>query len=114
MVKRDNLTVFKENIINEVSRTLNVAQLCSVLSVSEDKKNVDLQPLALTSTGNIRPPLLNALVSKMVQNTIQKGDVAIVVFLDRNAEHFDGTTKEYVIANDRTHSINDSVVIGLL
>ena len=57
---------------------------------------------------------MNVHISKTVRDILKVGDVAIVLFLDRNINNFDGTNKNFIIANDRTHSVNDAVIVGVL
>lgn len=114
MVKRDNLHVFSDTIFKNVMRTLNVGTLARVTSIDKEKWLADLQPMPLTGSGLQRAPLLHVYISKQLRETIELGDVAVVLFLDRNINNFDGSNNNFIIANERTHSVNDAVVVGLI
>lgn len=114
MVKRDNLHVFSDTIFKNVMRTLNVGTLARVTKLDSDNWVADLQPMPLTESEMQRAPLMNVHISKTVRDILKVGDVAIVLFLDRNINNFDGTNKNFIIANNRTHSVNDAVIVGVL
>lgn len=114
MVSRGNLDKYTHSIEKNVSRLLSVAHICRVVTVYDDKKHVDLQPLALTSDGRNRAMLIKVPVSLNLVDYMKVGGVAVVLFMDRNIKHFDGTNKEFEIANDRSHDVNDGIVVGVL
>lgn len=112
MAKRGNSQLFYELILKNAARSINVAQLAKVVNLHG--KRVDVQPLALKSSGKKRGLLINCWIERSLQGTLREGDVVIVLFLDRNADNFDGTNNTYLLQNDRSHSVNDSVVMGVL
>lgn len=114
MVSRGNIDKYTHTVEKNVSRLLSVAQICRVVNVYEDKKYVDLQPLALTSDGRSRAMLIKVPVSLNLVDYIKLDGIAVVLFMDRNIKHFDGTNKEFEIANDRAHDVNDGIVVGVL
>ena len=111
MQKRNNDIRFVDDLINNIGIDINVAQLCSVVSIDKDKKKLNAQPLALDEKGNKRGMLLNVNVGRLLINEVKVGDVVVVIFLDRSSVNFDGTNSFYKLDNKRTHQINDSFVI---
>lgn len=114
MALRGNLDIFANEMKKNISRDLNVGTLGSVVSLSQSKDLANIQPMALTSSGIKRAMLIDVRVSRAVRDMIKVGDVSVLLFLDRNSNNFDGTNKEFIIQNERTHSVNDAVVVGLL
>lgn len=114
MAKRGNLNKLTNSLENNISRLINVSHVCSVAKLSDDKKHADVQPMALTEDGNVRAMLLNVPISKNLLEYVSEGSVVIVLFTDRNMNHFDGTNSNFVIENSRSHSINDGVIVGVL
>ena len=114
MPKRENLDVYTSKITNDIFRSLNVATICSVNSLSVDKKTADLQPLPLTEFGHTRPMLINAHVSKNLYDHIEIGSVVVVVFADRNIDNFTGGNEPFPIGDKRSHSLNDCIIVGVL
>lgn len=114
MRKYNNDIRFFKDFMNNLGVALHVAQLAKITSVTDGKKECDLQPLALNADGEKRSLLLGVPVVKHCRKDLAVGDVAVVVFLDRNAENWDGSNKTFELANSRTHSINDAIVVGVI
>lgn len=114
MAKRDNLDIMVSQIANDVSRKINVAHLCSIHKINEDNSEADVQPLALTENGEKRPLIIGAHISQHVKNYINKNSVVVVLFVDRNIDNFDRTNKTFPIADKRSHSLNDAVIVGVI
>lgn len=112
MAKRNNLDLVYSLLLTNTSRAVNVAQLAKVVSLHD--KKADVQPLALKENKKKRGMLINCWVERSLQSVLETGDVVIVLFLDRNADNFDGSNNMYLLLNGRSHSVNDSVVIGVI
>lgn len=111
---RDSFDKLLASIKSDVMKSLNVSMMCRVISLDADKKHGNFQPMALTISGNARAMLINVPVTRNVAKDVEVGDVVIVLFQDRNIQSFDGTSKNFIINNERAHSVNDAVVVGLL
>ncbi|KRO15907.1 Gp138 family membrane-puncturing spike protein [Lacticaseibacillus saniviri] len=123
---RDNDIKFFREFATQLAISINVAQLGRVVSVSADKKKADIQPMALNQSGSKRGMLLNVAVARHLQqkirlegessylDQIKKGDVAIVVFLDRSVENWGGGNSDFTLGSLRMHNVNDAVVVGVL
>ena len=109
-----NLDKFYKATLANFSRAINVSQYCKVVNLHSENKHADIQPLALTKSGEKRPMILEAIVVKHIRKDIKENDVVIVVFIDRNTDNFDGSNKQYYLADERSHSINDACVMGII
>lgn len=110
--QRNNDTNFFLNLIPAyVNANLNVAQIGKIVTISQDKKTVDIQPLPLTENGNARPLLKNVYVGRTLQQIIKVGDVGIVLFLDRSIQNWDGSNRQFSLNSTRMHSVNDAFLI---
>lgn len=114
MAKRDNLNILLKTVQNNVSRSLNVAHVCSVISMSDDKKTANIQPLAQTEDGDDRAMLIDVPVTQNAKQFIEVGSIVVVLFMDRNISYYSGKPETFEIPNERSHSVNDGVVIGVL
>lgn len=114
MAKRDNLNILLRTSENNVKRTLNVAHMCAVISLSEDKKLATLQPLAQTIDGDNRAMLIDVPVTQNAKAFIEVNSIVVVLFMDRNSSYYSGKPETFPIQNERAHSVNDGVVIGVL
>lgn len=112
MSKRDQDVRFIKMLMRNFGIVTNVAQLCRVTRFeNKDHSKVDVQPLARTQSGNKRGLLINVHVGRLLRNELKIGDVVVVTFIDRSTENWDGSNRDYYLASDRTHSVNDAFVI---
>ncbi|QHJ83568.1 MAG: hypothetical protein [Caudoviricetes sp.] len=114
MAKRNNLNILMNTAENNVMRKLNVAHICSVISLKENNKLATIQPLAQTDDGVERAVLIDVPVTKNCQELIGVGGIVVVLFMDRNSSNFNGSPETFKIKDERAHSVNDGVVIGVL
>lgn len=108
---RDQDIRFIRSLIRQINIGLHVSQLGRVYKVNEDKSRVDIQPLALNSSGSKRAPLVNVPVGLVARQYIQEGCVVLVTFLDRSRENWsDASNLEFTLGSQRMHDVNDAVV----
>ena len=79
--QRDQDIRFLRGFINTLNANLHVAQLGRVYRTNEDNSLVDIQPLALNSSGTKRAPLINVPVGLVARQYIKEGAVVLVQFL---------------------------------
>ena len=114
MAKRNNLNILMETSETNVLRKINVAHICSVVSLKNEKTLATVQPLPQTSDGNNRAVLIDVPVTKNCQDLIKVGGVVVILFMDRNSSNFNGSADTFPIKDERAHSVNDGVIIGVL
>lgn len=113
--QRDQDIRFVKSLITKINADLHVSQLGRVYNVNEDKSRVDIQPLALNSSGTKRAPLVNVPVGLVARQYIQEGAVVVVTFLDRSRENWSGSdNREFTLSSQRMHDINDAIVSEVL
>jgi hypothetical protein len=110
-MKRNNDVQFIKEFMTNVGININVSQLCRVVTIEKDKKTISAQPLPLSEDGQKRAMLVNVHVGRMLRNELKVGDVVVVQFLDRSIANWDGSNREFLLDNTRTHQLNDSFVI---
>lgn len=112
MVKaRDQDIRFIKSLIQTLNATIHVAQLGRVYRTNEDNSLVDIQPLALNSSGTKRAPLINVPVGLVARQYIKEGAVVLVQFLDRSKENWDrSSNQEFPLGSKRMHDVNDAIV----
>lgn len=112
MVKaRDQDIRFLKSFANSIKADLHVAQLGRVYKTNEDNSLVDVQPLALNSSGTKRAPLINVPVGLVARNYIVVGAVVLVQFLDRSMEGWNRSgNQEFPLGSKRMHDVNDAIV----
>ena len=109
--QRDQDIRFLRGFINTLNANLHVAQLGRVYRTNEDNSLVDIQPLALNSSGTKRALLINVPVGLVARQYIKEGAVVLVQFLDRSKENWNRTSnQEFPIGSKRMHDVNDAVV----
>ncbi|MHA3065658.1 Gp138 family membrane-puncturing spike protein [Lacticaseibacillus saniviri] len=123
---RDEFTEFFREFATQLAINFNVAQLARVVSLNGDRSKADVQPMVLNQSGSKRGMLLNVPVTRHLQqkirlegessylDQIKKGDVAIVVFLDRSIENWSGGNGDFKLGSLRMHNVNDAVIVGVL
>lgn len=124
---KDNVGTALDLLGASVAADIHVAQRCKVTKVNDDK-TCTVQPLALFKTGEKRGPLQNvAIIKPAVKLTytdsegakqtlkmeldIKVGDVVEVLFDDRDTTNHK-SDKTYTLFSERTHDLNDGVIIG--
>lgn len=112
MVKaRDQDVRFLKSFVNSIKADLHVAQLGRVYKTNEDNSLVDIQPLALNSSGTKRAPLINVPVGLVARQYIVIGAVVLVQFLDRSMEGWNRhSNQEFPLGSKRMHDVNDAIV----
>lgn len=103
-------TQFIDGLLKLTQISINVMQMCRVVSISGSK--ADVQPLARKSNGTKRAMVQGALVLAHCQDDIAVGKVVAVVFCDRDLDNIRGS-EDYTLSTSRMHSVNDAVVMGV-
>lgn len=108
---------------------INVANFATVISYDKAKHTADVQPQVDDAGGQDDVGIINdcpvlyqcyaidelreELGKSAAQRTTMKtGATVYIVFNDRDLDNFNGNGK-YTKASDRTHDINDAVVVGV-
>lgn len=115
---------------------INVANMATVISYDKSKHTADVQPQVDDAGGQDDVGIINDCpvlyqcyaVDELRAEIIKKGEHAMkdidprvtmkagatvyIVFNDRDLDNFTGSGK-YTKASDRTHDINDAVVVGV-
>ena len=122
-----NLSAIVKNIVEEESKSLHVAFIAKILSVSGKKAKI--QPLGLTreygGTAKVQAPLANVHIAqsakykfasdndgKAVVTPIEKGDLVLCVCCDRN---IDAALKgENSLPPAGYHNKSDCIIVAIL
>ena len=107
-----NDTKFFKEFIQMLKKSINVMQLCRVVSYDSISQRADVQPLALKSDGRKRALIQGALVMNHCKDDIAIGKVVVVNFCDRDNDNFRGAS-DFSLSSDRMHNVNDAVVMGV-
>lgn len=105
-------------------KSIAVAMLCAIISVSSDGGKVNLQPLSKTEIDGkyeSSPPLINVPVLKhrnengaIFSPIYHPGDIGIVLFCDHDIDNILLSRAESEPASDRLHSLDDGIFLGVI
>lgn len=97
--------------------SINVSNFAKVVSYDSTHHTADVQPQVDDEGGQdevgiiIGCPVLMNCYAFDGGKSMKNGATVFIVFNDRDLDNFDGG--KYTKASDRTHSVNDAVVVGV-
>lgn len=97
--------------------SINVSNFAKVVSYDSTHHTADVQPQVDDEGGQdeigiiVGCPVLMNCYAFDGGNSMRNGAIVFIVFNDRDLDNFDGG--KYTKASDRTHSVNDAVVVGV-
>jgi hypothetical protein len=94
---------------DKVAGNLHVSAIGSILSLSENRADVQLLAKLADNVSVIH----HCYVLDSIQD-LKVGDVVLLLFTDFPLEDFNGENQPYQITVSRRHSINDAVIVGRL
>lgn len=101
---------------------ISCAYLARVTRFDKKHRVADVQPLANAAEGGPSAQVLDvpvvsnlcALDSLLGDPLIAKGACVVCVVLDRDSGNWNGDATEYDVDSNQTHSMNDSIVVGVI
>lgn len=110
------------SLIYGIKVGISCAYLARIVRYSEKSRTADIQPLANAAGGGSSAQLLDVPVSAnltaldglLKEPLITTGACVVCVVLDRDTDNWDGDATEYDVESNRTHSMNDSIIVGVI
>lgn len=109
---------FFNTLKGSLSEQTNSAMVGRIERFNASKMKADVLPLIRSSDGADPSMLIGVPVSMVraggfiIRPPYKKGDIVLVVFVDRDMENFLLSGKQSTPSTGRTHSLDDAVVIG--
>lgn len=110
------------SLVYGIKAGISCAFLARVVSYSSRRHLADIQPLANTAEGGASAQLLDvpvaanlcALDTLLGEPLLAKGACVVCVTLDYDTGNWDGDAAEFDVDSNRTHSMNDAIVVGVI
>ena len=110
------------SLLYGIKAGISCAYLARVTRYSEKSRTADIKPLANAAGGGSSAQLLDvpvaanlrALDGLLKEPLITTGACVVCVVLDRDTDNWDGDATEYDVESNRTHSMNDSIIVGVI
>lgn len=114
----DSANDFFNNLKGSLSEQTNSAMVCKVERFDATKMKADVLPLINNSDGTKPSMLIEVPVMLVkaggfaIRPPYKKGDIVLVVFIDRDMDNFLRTGDTSTPETSREHSLDDAVVVG--
>lgn len=110
------------SLVYGIKAGISCAYLAKVTRFDKKHRVADVQPLANVAEGGPSAQVLDvpvavnlcALDSLLGDPLIAKGACVVCVVLDHDSGNWDGDATEYDVDSNRTHSMTDSIVVGVI
>lgn len=114
----DSANDFFSNLVGGMSNQINGAMVGRIERFNASEMKADILPLIKDSDGSQLGLLIEVPVSMLraggfvIRPPYKKGDIVLVVFVDRDMDNFLLSGKPSMPNSTRKHSLDDAVVVG--
>lgn len=121
--ERKNWLQAMASLVYGIKSGISCAYLARVTRLDKKHRVADVQPLANAAEGGPSAQVLDVPIAANLcaldsllgdHPLITKGACVICVVLDHDSSNWDGDATEYDVDSNQTHSMNDSIVVGVI